>query len=642
MSSVINKRVTSIITVFLKSMLCLWCIIGHIPTLTIPKEKEEEAMIKEMYDKMSESERKEFDKLVQDYTEILSKPEGIEQFNSMLEDMNKAIDQMGGLEAIEKMSDKEMDDFFAKVVTENTAKEKEKTEKAIIAPTQPTKSVPKPKLAPVDTSTLSGKELLLENIQSIIKSIDSFFIKVSSLPELPDKMERWAQSNIITTWGYNPSWNMIRKHIELLHNKLVTVISIDKKTGARRYFDHIYENEALRAALQQLKVQLSQNEPFIDTDIFGFTKFGEQSKKATQKVVDSLGALINEFKINEAINSAIEKYEPIAKEMREAEEKFAAFAAQESKKRPPMARSTPTKKAGYAQKTRAAQSPTLSSAIPTYGTGTTGYMPSHTPSRRDYRFPSYEEEQQRGRRGRKMQESGERENIKEAQESKKEEKKTPTEQEIKAKNLLRRLDDELRHIEDTATQKSVIAKMKETIVSHGLPTPLPTQVQQALKEMTDSIDIARDAASSLYDNATDPSVHAVHVARSARPVDAIIEGIKKIYPLDTLDAKIDAAKRVAHDFYVKLHDANKALAASQENLKALQAQGANTLAAQNEVTQKQQDKTDADAAYAAESKKVQEAYDLKQQSVHAEALNLIDEHNKLQRQISRFSRKSRS
>src|SRR5438105_2192182 len=99
-----NKRVVkrvmhSAIAIF-KGLVCLWSFVAIAPLHTggAKKAKEEEAMIKEMYEKMSPNDRKEFDKLVNEYTEILSKPEKLDEFNSMLEDMNKAIDQMGGLD----------------------------------------------------------------------------------------------------------------------------------------------------------------------------------------------------------------------------------------------------------------------------------------------------------------------------------------------------------------------------------------------------------------------------------------------------------------------------------------------------------------------------------------------------------------
>ena len=388
---------------------------------------------------------------------ICSNPEKRAQFEETVKEMEKAIEAVGGEEAFLNMSEEDMTNFLTNFAEEQEKKQKTKTE-------QP-KPAPKPK-APETTITLTGKELLLDNIKAIIKYIDSFFAKVPAMPELPEKIEKWSKRGTLSEWGADAKWNTVKKNIELLQSKLNTIIAVSKGTEAKKYVDYVFEDESLKNHLQLLKIKLADSEPLINVATFGLTKLGAESKKATQKTLSCLGEAIQKLKIIDAINKAIEKYDPIAKELREKEEQLQKAAEQESKKKPTPSRTAQVRapKSDRSSKRKVDDSywpsPSSSSYYDDSYSRAPYYSDSYTPSRKKSSYASEPSSSKAvGSENKKTPKTEAK------KDDKKEEKKTaPSEHDIKLKKYVNTFEEEIEAIINESTNKE---KFKTaTILGH--------------------------------------------------------------------------------------------------------------------------------------------------------------------------------
>jgi|GEM_PF-4953630 len=237
-------------------------------------------------------------KVADDFNKIT--PEQWQEIEQMAKVMEEKIEEMGGEEELKKLmqNEEEFTNFINGFASD--------WEKKKAAPVKEEKKPEPKKFIPATKIPLSAEELLLENLQGIINSINSFLAKAAAMPELPGKVEIWARNNIITEWGPAITWSGMQKQIQVLLYKLNALVAIDKKTQKRRYFNYVFENEALKNHLSLLKKNLTESEPFIDVSTFGLTKLEDQTKKSIQKVIDHLGQAILKLKLNETINSTIE------------------------------------------------------------------------------------------------------------------------------------------------------------------------------------------------------------------------------------------------------------------------------------------------------------------------------------------------
>lgn len=549
------------------------------------------------------------------------------EFEETVKEMEKAIQAIGGDEAFLNMNEADMTDFLT-----NFASQQEEKKKKV-------KEAPKPvvkEVAPAPVIPLSGKELLLDNINTIINYINSFFSKVPAMPELPGEIERWSKEGLVTEWGPAAKWNSIKKSIELLQNKLYTIIAIDKKTDTRRYLGYIYENESLKNHLQLLKVKLADSEPFINVDTFSFDKFGEQSKKATQKTLNSLGESIQKLKIIDSINSAIEKYDPTAKKIREEEEALKQKAEQEAKKKPTPSRAVHT------------QAPKMHHTAPkhkkddSYWPGSSYYddYPSHTSTHTPARKSS-----SRSTPSKTTPADASKKTSKDAakKEEKKDEKKgVPTEHDIKIKKLINTFQEEIDTIDQEFRQNALMTKLTETAEGESF-SPL---VKESFAIIEESLRNAAKAAEDLYNTASDPKVYTKTITEHAKKIDYHFNTMKKKYNTDKLEKELMQLKKK-----LKATDQarKKQTAAYNRVIDVINADIAqNPDADEKEIKERHEESLErATELFNAAKEKLKEAtfdVDEKEKDIAAATPDVLKSvfknYNNLQRKVKRFSRKS--
>jgi hypothetical protein len=282
----------------------------------------EDPAFKSEFDKLSPAEQQDALKMIDELNNM--KPEDWEKVNQMATAMEAELEQRGGLE---NMSEDDFNQFFNDFATDWENKEKAQEAK----PTPEKKKEEKPKKA--DVKAVSEKEQLLEAINAIIKSLDSFEAKANSIPELAGNIQNWVKNGVLSSWPAGSTWNSIKKSIQSLHQKLELAVAVDQKTNQKKYLDYIFEDKTLVKAITDLKTILAIQEPLVDVHAFGLEPLSKQSKEATKKVLNGLGAAINAGALESAIDKAIAKHEPAAQKSREQEEKARKAAEQESQRK---------------------------------------------------------------------------------------------------------------------------------------------------------------------------------------------------------------------------------------------------------------------------------------------------------------------
>lgn len=571
------------------------------------------------------------------------------KINSMAQEMQSAIDKMGGEDALKNMSEKELDDFITSFAdnwdAKYTEKEEQKEEK------KPKKELKKESKEKAEVIAIADKETLLASINAIIKNINLFLGKAANIHELSEKIETWAKEKTLTEWGIDPHWNAVKHHIELFQSKLIVITNV---TGKKRYFDYIYENEALRKKLMELNAILAKNDPLLSVRSFGLEQYGKEAQDATLNILKGLGDAIHVFKINDAINKAIEKHEPLAKEMRDAEDKLLKAAEQEAKKKPIIGRASATPTGalpmggGYAQPTSSRDADYYPGSYGSYGHGY---------------HPSYDGAPERRRLGddktsRTPKDATSRTSDKEKEEREKEKKKElDPALASKINSLFNTITDEIEEATDLSSSNAITTKLAETHkIAPG--TPLSDKVKKTVKEITEHLDTATKAADDLYSYVGDPKPYEKPLTDSLNTMNPTLDSMRATYKLDALDKAVEEAqaamatpermlsnaKQKHEDVTAKIQEITEEVAALRAAGNVKEADETEKLlnAAQEEEKVAKEKLQEADDAWATANTKRTQAADKRDAAVPGEVMELMDTHRKLQRKIKRFAKKSTS
>lgn len=600
------------------------------------------------YQKMSPTEREQINQLTQELETISKDPKKLAEFEKNLErtmkDMDEALNKIGGEDALNNMSEDELTDFIMNFTAEQDAKQKNQKKQVV-----PQKPKPAPKQS---ASSLTEKDILLENIKAIIQHINLFLIKTSSMHELPEKIESWSKSGLLPEWGKTATWNKIKNHIELLQSKLTYIIVINPTTKKRPYLDYIYEDKALSSLIQLLKTKLVEYEPKITVTSFELgdelsrseNKATNSTQNPTQQLINSFGDALQKLTMNESINKAIEKYEPLAKEMREAEEKFLKSAEAAAKKKPMIPRSTPTKHsfpASGASGYKPDQKGYYPSSSGNYGSPRSA---SRRSSRSAYQGPYYDSNVSDGARS----SAPAKADAYKEKESKdqKDKKTTPSDHDKKINKLLNSFEGEMENIAEINNKGSVASTLASSKATQ-IPTRLTLKTEGSLKEMMDSLKIATAAADDLYNSVDNPQSHMQTIQAAMRSIAPFMNAVEKLYNADIYDAQIEKAR--AHSFPVE--DAWKAaekekIAAEKElaelSVIASPATAAEIQAAQQNVDQAQSTHDKAKRVWEAENDLVVAAQTAKEVAIPADVANMLTEYKKLQKKAAQFSKRPRN
>ncbi|MCX5924791.1 MAG: hypothetical protein NT124_00630 [Candidatus Dependentiae bacterium] len=616
---IISKKIKLIISIF--AIFC--CMLPQQKLNAKPESLDLEQMMKNdpAYQNMSQQEKDEITKLSQQ----LQDPETIAKIERMVPDMEKAIADLGGEEALKSMSEEDFTSFITDFATEWEEKDKiNQQAKKTPAPKAAIKE--KPKAA--DTVTLSGKELLQANINTIIIHIDSLFAKVPSMPEFPGKIETWAKQGIMTEWGSSATWNTVKKYIELLESKLKIIISVDKITGKQRYLDYIYENEALRNHIQLLKVKLVENESLIDVSTFGLTKqFGAKSKKAAQKTVSCLGEAVEKLKMIEAINSAIEKHEPLAKEMREQEATLRKQAEQEAKKKPVISKASQTSGASAGSATSGYQPSSYQEQYyPSY--------PSHSSSsysspRNSRRYSSGSENMSNksgsgsGNSGRKA--AATSGDTKEQSNKADTKKNNPiaSEDSKKMNQLINTFEDAIDAIVEIKDENNLVKKLEES----KKIGKIASKTKEAVSQITDAVIDATEAVSDLRNvSVADHKPYQKMVQKNKEKIEPLFGKIHDIYKADI--EKYENEKNAAVQ---DMEKAYKTIEKAEQIVASTRSSADDKTKAQEDLREANADKLLADTAFKSAEKELLKA-------VPAEIITMLEKYDKLNRKIKQFAK----
>ncbi len=553
------------------------------------------------------------EKVAEDFKKIT--PEQWQEIEDMAKVMEEKIQEMGGEEELKKLmqNEEEFNNFINGFASDwekkkTTTKEEKKPE--------PKKFIPAPKIP------LSAEELLIENLQGIINSINSFLAKAAAMPELPGKVEIWAKNNIITEWGPTITWNAMQKQIQVLLYKLNALVAIDKKTQKRRYFNYIFENDTLKNHLSLLKKNLTESEPFIDVSTFGLTKLGDQTKISIQKVIDHLGQAILKLKLNDTINSAIEKYEPLAQEIRSIEEKLLKEAELAAKKGtvPGRVIQTPAMRGGSSSMGGGSSSGSSYSGS-SYPARQSNYPRTGSRSDQDYYGDSYSRNP-----GDYGQESGNRasgtipKTEKPLDKAKTDEKKAeqpekstefkPSEESKRINTLQQEIDSILDAADISSVRNSLLMKIKDAEL-----TAFDYKTKKIVKDITDSLKTSAKAVRELYDNTLDHKALGKKVTAMADKLEPLFKELEKHYKLPESEKKITEARKKLSNAADELEQVKKRNA-EQDNL---------------QVSEKQK-------AFDTEKANVKRLIE-QELKVPAEISPLLDEYNDLLKALKRFSKK---
>jgi hypothetical protein len=243
------------------------------------------------------------------------------------------------------MSEEEKEKYLMNIITQPPTPE---------APPVPTPTpvpvveepVKKPVVKPVSAADKVTE--VVNIITSIIKSIESLLNKAAALPDFDGKIERWIRQKRINDWPAGVSWASFQHELNRFVHILQQIKDKDIKIGYK-HIESIIESEQVLNNLRQLETRLAHNVPNIEVSVFAMAKMTPGSKVAINKSVNALAESMYKMQLPAELKKLMEKFEPIAKKIREEEEKLTKAAAT------PYARAhaeVPTKIAGKREQPR--------------------------------------------------------------------------------------------------------------------------------------------------------------------------------------------------------------------------------------------------------------------------------------------------
>ncbi len=242
---------------------------------------------------------------------------------------------------------------------------------APVAPQTPIKKEPTPQVQPVVTAEKT--DAIINVISQIVILIESFLTKAAALPDFDGKVLGWVQKGRITDWQAD-SWSTFQHDL----NKLVHILQRFKDKDVKIGFKHLDElakNEALVQSLRRLQSKLNEYEPAIKVTPFEIASMSDPNKNASIHVINTLTDALYRNKINEELQKIFELFDPMAKKIREEEEKATKMAL--AGRRPEVA--VPVRTAGKPERRNDFMLPSFDD----FGLGDgRGSMPSYRPPKK--------------------------------------------------------------------------------------------------------------------------------------------------------------------------------------------------------------------------------------------------------------------
>lgn len=298
----------------MKRIILFLCIMIHNTVLTaaMPQLAPGEAQQLEQLEKQLMQE-------IDQYVGGLS-PEEQRKFHEAVEEETRKIEQM---------KPEELNKYI-----ENTFSGIEETLKETGAPVTPTK--------PTEPEKIEEKEIKPEEtekqakaisiIDSLIKHIESYLLKLNAVPDLSAKLPKWARQGRIVGWKPDMTSNSFKKELEAFDQQLHKLKKRDEKNKKYIFLPDVIENEALLNNLAKVNNTLKHWDPQIKLRTLEFESITVESKKATIQATNTLLEGLTILALPKAIDDIIVKYDPIAKQKREEEEKKRQQALEESKR----------------------------------------------------------------------------------------------------------------------------------------------------------------------------------------------------------------------------------------------------------------------------------------------------------------------
>ena len=168
-------------------------------------------------------------------------------------------------------------------------------------------------------------------INSIINKIENFLRKMQIMPDIAGKVESWGNERKLKQFKAGMTWQSVRVQIESFNYKLNMIKDRAIRTNQYKYIPDVAHDETLINNLNKLNTTLSAYEPIIEVSAFGVEKMNAKAREATRKVIDGLLEAMNVLAIPQALDKIVDKYDPIAKKLREAEEGFTRQAVERSR-----------------------------------------------------------------------------------------------------------------------------------------------------------------------------------------------------------------------------------------------------------------------------------------------------------------------
>lgn len=260
-------------------------------------------------------------------------------FQQEMERMNKMIESDPALQAeVNKLlTDPEfqqaMDQMFEDpAFQEELAKELQRMPEAPVAPIEQYQPTPSKPVEPIKKDDLKKPTRdMSPTIDAINVSLENFLQKTAQYPDMASNFEKWTTKRRIEL-GTGLTWDSFKDKVEKLKKSLYEIKAVDFKTQKPKYLPDLAANEGLCNNLEKFRSDLVRHEHDIKV------KFGKpvtpESKKAIVEAINDCLSAISVLKIQDELEKIIVKYDPVAKKLKEEEEKREKSAVAVAQRRP--------------------------------------------------------------------------------------------------------------------------------------------------------------------------------------------------------------------------------------------------------------------------------------------------------------------
>jgi len=263
-----------------------------------------------------QQELEEANRAIEEYIATLS-PDEQDEFN-------RSVDQLSQM--FEEMSEEELLSFLNEMFSEEPMPDFDS------APA----SMPEEILQETSVMTSAQKsqiDTIITVINDIIRQSNIVLVQINSSIDLAYSIDKWGNRGEIKNWQPETDWSDLQRKIERFVQKLYKIQEKNPSTQEYRYFTDLIADESTLNNLIQLQNNLNASVPKIEVSEFDIQGISEKSKTALINTLEYYLEALYLLEIPQALDILIEKYDPTAKQIREAEE-AATKKASDIAKRP--------------------------------------------------------------------------------------------------------------------------------------------------------------------------------------------------------------------------------------------------------------------------------------------------------------------